>query len=72
MAAKFKPGDAVQWQYAQHTVRGTVVRAVTRRTIIKGHKVNASAEDPQYLVRSERTGRLAIHRPESLKRALED
>ena len=32
----------------------------------KGTKVSASQEDPRYLVESEKTGKRAAHKPESL------
>jgi Hypervirulence associated proteins TUDOR domain len=35
---------------------------------IKKHHVAASEENPQYLVESEKTGKEAAHKPESLKK----
>jgi hypothetical protein len=34
-----------------------------------GRAVRASEEEPQYLVRSEKSGGTAVHKPEALERA---
>lgn len=66
MAQSFKKGDHVSWHTPQGTTRGEVVRVIRERTTIDGHTVAASADAPQYEVKSERTGKHAVHRPESL------
>jgi hypothetical protein len=33
-----------------------------------GRKVRADKDDPQYLVKSDKSGGVAVHRPEALKR----
>ncbi len=69
MAEKnFKAGDKVEWDSSGGHSVGKVVRKVTSPTKIKGHKVAASPEKPEYIVRSEKSGKEAAHRPESLKR----
>ncbi len=69
MAEKnFKAGDKVEWDSSGGHSVGKVVRKVTSPTKIKGHKVAASPEKPEYVVRSEKSGKEAAHRPESLKR----
>jgi hypothetical protein len=45
-----------------------VKKKLTKPTDIKGHHVAASADDPQYLVESEKTGAEAAHKPEALKK----
>ncbi|MFH8884618.1 DUF2945 domain-containing protein [Streptomyces californicus] len=65
-------GDDVSWQSHGHRVDGTVTRKVDERTEAAGRKVDASKEEPQYEVRSEKTGKKAVHRPESLKRKQKD
>ncbi|MFC4064289.1 hypervirulence associated TUDOR domain-containing protein [Actinoplanes subglobosus] len=62
-----KKGDKVSWRSHGETVRGTVQRKITRRTESAGRTVAASPEEPQYQVRSDRTGREAVHRPEALR-----
>lgn len=69
MAEKsFKKGDKVEWDYAGNKVEGEVVEKVTEDTEIKGHKVKASKDEPQYKVKSDETGKTAIHKPDSLKK----
>lgn len=63
-----KRGDKVQWESSQGTVRGTVEKKLASPTKIKDHKVAASKDNPEYLVRSAKTGAKAAHKPESLKK----
>ena len=68
MADSFKAGDHVQWETAQGTTTGKVVRKLTGPMEIKGHHVAASEDEPQYLVESASTGAQAAHKPEALKK----
>lgn len=68
MTNKFQPGDQVEWQTAQGKTQGQVEKKLTEATEIKGHHVAASEENPEYLVKSDRTGKEAAHKPESLKK----
>jgi hypothetical protein len=45
-----------------------VVRKAVSPTKIKGHKVAASKNHPEVVVRSDKSGARAAHRPESLKK----
>ena len=67
MARNLKKGDPVRWDHSQGTTEGKVVRRLTSPTHIKGHKVAASKDNPEYLVRSTRTGALAAHKPGELR-----
>ncbi|WP_029416956.1 hypervirulence associated TUDOR domain-containing protein [Brevundimonas bacteroides] len=70
MAEKtFKAGDKVKWDHSQGTTEGKVVRKLTRPTTIKTHKVAASKDNPEYLVKSAKTGAEAAHKPSELRRA---
>lgn len=64
-----KAGDAVKWDHSQGTTTGKVVRKLTRSTQIKGHKVAASPDNPEYLVESGKSGARAAHRPQELRKA---
>ena len=68
MGDDFSKGDHVEWRASQHVVRGKVKRKLTSPTDIKGHHVAASADNPEYLVESEKTGAQAAHKPEALKK----
>ena len=59
-------GDRVGWESSGGHSTGRVERKLTRPTRIKGHKVAASAENPEYRVRSDRGG-VAAHKPGALK-----
>ena len=64
----FKPDDKVRWDHSQGTTTGHVVRKQTSPTKIKGHKVAASKDKPEYIVKSDKTGAVAAHKPEALRK----
>ena len=66
--AQFKKGDKVEWQSHGSTAVGTVERKITEETEAGGRKVKASKDEPQYLVKSEKSGGTAVHKPEALKK----
>lgn len=68
MADKLKKGDKVKWETSQGTTSGKVEKKLTSETKIKGHKVAASKENPEYLVKSEKSGKEAAHKPGALKK----
>ncbi|MFI8825720.1 DUF2945 domain-containing protein [Streptomyces sp. NPDC053431] len=61
-------GDEVSWRSHGSETEGTVERKITGRTHAAGRTVDASPDDPQYEVRSDRSGRTAVHKPGALKR----
>ncbi|WP_454718205.1 DUF2945 domain-containing protein [Caulobacter segnis] len=65
----FKAGDKVAWDHSQGTTQGRVVRKQTTPTRIKGHKVAASKDHPEFIVESDKTGARAAHTPEELRKA---
>ena len=62
-----KKGDDVVWRSHGQDVHGTVEEKITRRTEAAGRTVDASPDEPQYRVRSDKSGRDAVHKPESLR-----
>ncbi len=64
-----KPGDKVKWNTSQGETHGTVEKKVTSATRVKGHVAKATKEAPQYLVKSDKSGKEAVHKPEELKKA---
>lgn len=68
MAKALKKGDEVEWGTSQGKTHGKVVRKQTSPTQIKGHKVAASKENPQYIVESDKSGKRAAHKPGELKK----
>lgn len=68
MAKHLKRGDKVAWKTSQGETQGTVEKKQTSDTRIKGHKVSASTDDPQFIVRSDKSGAKAAHKPDALKK----
>jgi Hypervirulence associated proteins TUDOR domain len=66
MAQDFKKGDRVTWNSHGGTAEGEVVRKITKDTQLAGRQVRASKDDPQYLVRSDKSGGEAVHKPSAL------
>ena len=64
----FKKGDEVTWKSHGQTVHGEVEQKITKRTEAAGRTVDASKDDPQYKVKSDKTGREAVHKPGALKK----
>jgi hypothetical protein len=67
MAGTLRKGSKVEWQTPQGKTEGKIEKKLTAPTKIKGHKVAASKDDPQYLVVSDATGKKAAHKPSALK-----
>jgi hypothetical protein len=67
--AELKRGDKVRWQSHGGEAIGHVVRKIETDTEAGGRKVKASKDEPQYLVKSEKSGGEAVHKPDALKRA---
>lgn len=65
---KLARGDEVAWNSHGSTTEGTVEREITRRTEAAGRTVDASPDDPQYEVRSAKSGKSAVHKPSALRR----
>lgn len=66
--AEFSKGDKVSWKSHGGTAHGEVVKKQTSPTTIKGHKVAASKDNPEYIVETDK-GTRAAHKAEALHRA---
>jgi len=66
MSDTFKAGDKVSWNTSQGRTHGTVVKKQTSKTHIKGHEVAATKDNPEYIVKSDKSGELAAHKAEAL------
>jgi len=69
MTQSFKKGDRVEWDSHGGTAVGTVERKITSDTEAGGRTVRASEDEPQYLVKSEKSGGTAVHKPDALRSA---
>jgi hypothetical protein len=67
MSKQFRKGDKVDWKSHGSTVTGTVEEKITSDGEAAGRTVRASQESPQYRVRSDKSGRDAVHKPEALR-----
>jgi hypothetical protein len=63
----FSKGDQVSWKSHGSTAEGKVERKITEDTEAAGRTVRASKDEPQYLVRSDKSGKDAVHKPSALK-----
>ncbi len=68
MPHEFKVGDHVEWNSEAGRVRGTIKKIVTSPITFKGYTVHASKEAPQYLIKSDKTEHLAMHKGSALKK----
>ena len=68
MTKTFKKGDRVKWQSHGGEAVGVVERKITSDTEAAGRTVRASQDEPQYLVRSEKSGGEAVHKASALKK----
>lgn len=65
---KFGKDERVSWSSHGSEAVGKVKKKITKRTKTAGRTVDASPEEPQYEVESEKSGGRAVHKPESLRR----
>ena len=67
MAKRFKVGDHVGWNSEAGQVSGTIIRIHTKDFDYKGYTHHASADDPQYEIKSDKTDHVAAHKGATLK-----
>ncbi|MFC6089984.1 DUF2945 domain-containing protein [Saccharothrix lopnurensis] len=67
MAEQFRKGEDVEWSSHGSTTHGEVQEEITSDTEAAGRRVRASEDDPQYRVRSAKSGRDAVHKPSALR-----
>lgn len=64
--SELRKGDEVTWNSHGGQAVGKVKKKITTETEAGGRKVKASKDEPQYLVKSEKSGGEAVHKPEAL------
>ena len=67
MPKMFKRGDHVAWNSEAGRVRGVILRKITGDVRFKGYVHHASKDEPQYLIQSDRTDHVAIHKGQALR-----
>jgi hypothetical protein len=68
MNREFKVGDHVEWNSEAGRVRGLIKKKVTSAIKFKTYTVRASKEEPQYLIKSDKTEHMAMHKGAALKK----
>jgi len=66
MTQQFKLGDHVEWNSEAGRVQGTIQKLVTKVIQFKGYTRHASKAGPQYLIKSDKTDHLAMHKDSAL------
>jgi hypothetical protein len=69
MADDLHKGDDVEWNSHGGKAVGEVEQKITSDTEAGGRTVRASKDDPQYLVKSDKSGGEAVHKPGALKKS---
>lgn len=68
MKQEFRVGDHVSWNSEAGLVRGRIKKKITSPIKFKGYMVRASKEKPQYLIKSDKTDHMAMHKGSALRR----
>ena len=68
MPGAFKIGDHVSWNSEAGRVSGIIRRKISAPMEFKGYTVHASREEPQYLIESDTTDHLAMHKGSALRK----
>ena len=66
MSKTFKVGDHVSWNSEAGRVRGVIVRVHAEDFKVNGYTHHASAEAPQYEIKSDKTDHVAFHKGSAL------
>ena len=67
MPKTFNIGDHVRWNSEAGRVSGVVIKKIVSDTRFKGYVHHASREAPQYLIKSDKTEHVAIHKGAALR-----
>lgn len=68
MKRAFKAGDHVSWNSEASWVRGRIVRVHMRDFEVNGCTHHASSDEPQYEIKSVKTGHIAFHKGAALRK----
>ena len=66
MRSPLRVGDRVAWNSEAGRVSGVIVGRITSDTVLKGRVRHASRAEPQYVIKSDKTDHIAIHRASAL------
>lgn len=57
-------GQHVHWKHGKGYAKGEVVEVLYEEREVEGKKAEASKEDPRLVLKTDSSGRLAVHKPE--------
>lgn len=64
----FQVGDHVSWNSEAGRVRGVIKKKLTKPTKLEGYTARASKEEPQYVIESDKTDHIAVHKGSALRK----
>ncbi len=67
MSKTFAVGDHVSWNSEAGRVSGTIIKVHKSNFDYKGYTHHASADDPQYEIKSDKTDHIAAHKGSALR-----
>lgn len=67
MPKAFKVGDHVAWDSEAGRVSGVIIKKLTAKTRFKGYVRHASRDEPQYMIKSDKTDHVAVHKGSALR-----
>lgn len=68
MERAFRVGDRVSWNSEAGRVTGVIRKKITADTFLKGRVRHASKTHPQYVIQSDKTEHVAIHKAAALRK----
>ena len=68
MEKKFKVGDHVTWNSEAGHVSGRIIKIDKNDVEYKRYTHHATADDPQYEIKSDKTEHVAMHKGSALKK----
>jgi Hypervirulence associated proteins TUDOR domain len=68
MKHDYKIGDHVEWNYEGGRASGVITEKVTEEIMFKGYVRHASDKEPQYLIKSDSTKHIAMHKGSALRK----
>lgn len=66
--SEYSKGDHVSWNSEAGRVSGTIIKVHKQDFTYKGHTHRASADVPQYEIKSDKTDHVAAHKGSALRK----
>jgi hypothetical protein len=64
----FKIGDRVSWNSEAGRVTGIIRKTIRSPMKLKGYTARATRDEPQYMIESEKTDHVAVHKGSALRK----